>query len=445
MRPWQVKTLLTLLVVCFLLSCPYACISVGRSEGLFSEAIEFVAIGVTYAGAVLLACWASFGAEPLFVRLPRVAFITFLIIFSCFFGEWFSEGHSFDPMIALFPAVQVFLLSVYFFPAHHYRGKRIVGPNAGYEYYQQENTSFSIRRLFVWQTYLAILLLLRVWFFGETKISVILSFVSDTVIIAGALVSLLTFHALFVFLAVLDQENRRRNILLAVVFMLITFVGCIVATSPNLQDLDLEAVVVFLLMFCSFHVAILCALWLVRLMGYRLIQMVGSDHTPLRDTNPKSATNRFAICFAVMSLLVMVAVVDLGKRSIVRAEQVRNQKWFNLGIQLVDLGEGRGDKIDCYLAHRVQEESLRILERWPQLEAVEFTGSLVQDHQLKRVGRLTNLKTLALDNTQITDAGLVHLEGMHGLRELNLRYSKVTAEGVEKLQMALPECRILFN
>ena len=49
---------------------------------------------------------------------------------------------------------------------------------------------------------------------------------------------------------------------------------------------------------------------------------------------------------------------------------------------------------------------------------------------------------LFLNNTKVTDAGLEHLKGMTNLRKLTLVDTQVTDEGVDKLQQALPDCKI---
>ena len=49
---------------------------------------------------------------------------------------------------------------------------------------------------------------------------------------------------------------------------------------------------------------------------------------------------------------------------------------------------------------------------------------------------------LTLYNTQITDAGLVHLKVMTGLRQLDLNDTQATDAGVEDLKKSLPQCNI---
>ncbi len=49
---------------------------------------------------------------------------------------------------------------------------------------------------------------------------------------------------------------------------------------------------------------------------------------------------------------------------------------------------------------------------------------------------------LRLSYTKITDAGLVHLKGLTNLKTLWLFSTKVTDAGVKKLQAALPKCKI---
>ena len=66
----------------------------------------------------------------------------------------------------------------------------------------------------------------------------------------------------------------------------------------------------------------------------------------------------------------------------------------------------------------------------------------ITDEGLVHLEGLTNLETLYLNDTQVTDAGLVHLKGLTKLEWLDLRNTEVTDKGVKKLQEALPNCTI---
>jgi hypothetical protein len=55
---------------------------------------------------------------------------------------------------------------------------------------------------------------------------------------------------------------------------------------------------------------------------------------------------------------------------------------------------------------------------------------------------LLEVKIVDLDATQVTDAGLVHLQGLTSLRELRLARTQVTNGGVTRLRQALPNCQI---
>jgi hypothetical protein len=55
---------------------------------------------------------------------------------------------------------------------------------------------------------------------------------------------------------------------------------------------------------------------------------------------------------------------------------------------------------------------------------------------------LTNLESLSIESTAVTDKGLVHLSRMTNLEDLSLNGTKVTATGIENLQKSLPACEI---
>ena len=55
---------------------------------------------------------------------------------------------------------------------------------------------------------------------------------------------------------------------------------------------------------------------------------------------------------------------------------------------------------------------------------------------------LTNLDSVNLMRTNVTDAGPVHLTGLTQLQRLDLRRTSVTDAGAKKFQAVLRKCRI---
>ena len=56
---------------------------------------------------------------------------------------------------------------------------------------------------------------------------------------------------------------------------------------------------------------------------------------------------------------------------------------------------------------------------------------------------MSELQSLDLAGTAITDKGLTQLKGLANLRLLNLKGTKITAEGIAKLQQTLPNLKIV--
>jgi hypothetical protein len=65
------------------------------------------------------------------------------------------------------------------------------------------------------------------------------------------------------------------------------------------------------------------------------------------------------------------------------------------------------------------------------------------DDDLKVLRQLTTLGFLSLNRTQITDAGLAHLQGMRSLSGLFVVGTGVTEEGIAALKKATPTLQFL--
>ena len=74
--------------------------------------------------------------------------------------------------------------------------------------------------------------------------------------------------------------------------------------------------------------------------------------------------------------------------------------------------------------------------------SVSLKGTRVSDAGLVHLQRLTQLVELNLDNTQVSDAGLVHLQGLTQLRWLSLHETRVSDAGVAELHKTLRNCTI---
>jgi hypothetical protein len=172
------------------------------------------------------------------------------------------------------------------------------------------------------------------------------------------------------------------------------------------------------------------------------------------DANAKSPVPLFLLRYLGCDLFHDVWMIDLTGTGVKDSDLEaigRLSKLENLSLSKTHI-TGAG------LAHIEELQSLRCLSLW---------NTDIDDTALMHVADLVNLEQLILDGTKITDAGLIHLErldklekwlGLHGtqvtdrglehlvklkrLRSLNVGLTKVTPEGAQILQRALPEAHI---
>jgi hypothetical protein len=97
MRPWQVRVLLVLLVSNFLFcdgALNYLSMPAGNSQS--GRQVFLVWMGILVAQPALLAIWAVFGSESLFVRLPRAVFLVSLVSLAVTPGTWLNLAGRLD-------------------------------------------------------------------------------------------------------------------------------------------------------------------------------------------------------------------------------------------------------------------------------------------------------------------------------------------------------------
>ena len=145
--------------------------------------------------------------------------------------------------------------------------------------------------------------------------------------------------------------------------------------------------------------------------------------------------------FSLRSLFVVMFLACIGMSWIgVKMQQARQQS------EAVDAIEKVGGKVSY------DEGFFRSVV----LVSFPCEGTLT-DADLEHLEGLTELRELIIGGyeglhceqpppqyptKQVTDVGLEHLKGLTNLRYLDLKRTKVTNEGVMKLQQALPNCKI---
>ena len=77
------------------------------------------------------------------------------------------------------------------------------------------------------------------------------------------------------------------------------------------------------------------------------------------------------------------------------------------------------------------------------LQSLSISDVPITDAGLAALLELSELRSIGLRNLAIGDAGLVHLARLSSLNQLVLIRTGVTATGIQSLQAALPNCRIV--
>ena len=81
----------------------------------------------------------------------------------------------------------------------------------------------------------------------------------------------------------------------------------------------------------------------------------------------------------------------------------------------------------------ITDEGLKHLGGLSTLEVLKLSGCPITDDGLGHLAGLGELWMLHLDHTAITDEGLIHLSGLAKLRTLDLRGTSVTDDGLRHL------------
>jgi len=88
------------------------------------------------------------------------------------------------------------------------------------------------------------------------------------------------------------------------------------------------------------------------------------------------------------------------------------------------------------------DTGLVFLQGLVKMKILDLGQNEISDAGLPSLRAMKELTNLNLVGADVTDAGLANLECLPQLRDLDLIGTAVTKQGVEKLGLALPNCRI---
>jgi len=91
---------------------------------------------------------------------------------------------------------------------------------------------------------------------------------------------------------------------------------------------------------------------------------------------------------------------------------------------------------------QITDAGLVHLQGLTSLTQLSLDGTAISDAGLVHLKGLTSLTLLGLKETKITDAGLLHLYGLTRLERLHCSKTEVTMSGVEKLEHVLTSCTV---
>jgi hypothetical protein len=92
--------------------------------------------------------------------------------------------------------------------------------------------------------------------------------------------------------------------------------------------------------------------------------------------------------------------------------------------------------------NEIRGQGLMALSGQPALVELSLGCPTLIDLTAEKLAELKQVKRLSLSGSSLGDEGIKHLEGLKNLESIDLRQTKVTAAGIDRLQKALPKCKI---
>ena len=109
----------------------------------------------------------------------------------------------------------------------------------------------------------------------------------------------------------------------------------------------------------------------------------------------------------------------------------------------VRLDAKSGEAISASLSStEITDAGLQHVEHLTSLVILDLAGTQITDEGLVHLRGMTGLTTLNVASTQITDEGLKHLTGLTSLTGLDVTSTQMTDSGRAAIEAALPKCTV---
>lgn len=90
----------------------------------------------------------------------------------------------------------------------------------------------------------------------------------------------------------------------------------------------------------------------------------------------------------------------------------------------------------------LKDDDLAVLGRYPTIKVIHAHDTMITDASVSGLVGLKQLETLIVSRTRITDASVDSFKQMKQLKMLNLNGTSLSAQRIEELRAALPDCTI---
>ena len=231
-------------------------------------------VGVFWSQPALLAIWAAFGPETALVQLPKATFLVCLLSLCGIIGGMFNRSHISMLYIAISVVLPLCQFTVLLF-AFGIIGRRFAWHVSALKSRQPAPNQFSVLTLLMWMVSAAVLFSVFGWIVRnsiEMDVTSIKYWKQLTqVLIKGLVIGALSIPSVFNVALVLRGRFSIRDLF----WFSVVVVGQIAASYSLAISVGFpiyETLIQMALILLAFNFTLFATLWIVRLLGFRLLQ-----------------------------------------------------------------------------------------------------------------------------------------------------------------------------